>query len=66
MLLVIALFLHFVPPFWKAFEIFVLLIPLMTVAVLGWFIFHMCLAPRLRLRKLQRIRVRQGRRHPLA
>ncbi len=52
--------------FWRVLELFVPFIPLMAVIALGWFVFHMCLAPRFRLRKLQRIRVRQGRRHPLA
>ena len=51
---------------WKLLELLVPLIPLMTVIVLGWFVYHICLAPRVKLRRLQRIRVRQGRRHPLA
>jgi len=53
-------------PIWAAVELLVPVIPLMAAVALTWFVFHMCLAPRLRLKKLQRIRVRQGRRHPLA
>jgi hypothetical protein len=53
-------------PVWRSLEVFVPLIPLIAVITLAWFVFQMCLAPRLRLKKLQRMRVRQGRRHPLA
>lgn len=51
--------------FWGAISLVAPLIPLMAVAVLGWFVFHMCLGPRIRLKKLRRIRVKQGRRHPM-
>lgn len=53
-------------PLWAGTGLLATAIPLLAAAALGWFVFHMCLGPRLRLKKLQRIRVRQGRRHPLA
>ena len=53
-------------PLFAPLEVVVPVIPLMAAAALAWFVFQMCLAPRLKLKKLQRIRVRQGRRHPLA
>lgn len=39
---------------------------LLVGIALAWFAYHLCLRPKVRLRRLQRIRVRQGRRHPLA
>lgn len=56
----------FAAPIWAGAGFATLFIFVMAAAVLLWFLFRMCLAPRFRLRKLQRIRVRQGRRHPLA
>lgn len=41
-------------------------IPLLAALALAWFLYHLCLRPRFKLRRLQRIRVKQGRRHPLA
>lgn len=41
-------------------------IPLLVAVALAWFAYYLCLRPRLKLRRLHRIRVRQGRRHPLA
>jgi hypothetical protein len=43
-----------------------LALPLLIAGTLLWFAWAMCLAPRVRLKRLRRIRTRQGRRHPLA
>lgn len=43
-----------------------ILLVLFVAGVLLWFLYWMCLRRFLRLRKLRRIRVAQGRRHPLA
>jgi hypothetical protein len=56
----------FAAPIWAGAGLATIFILIMAAAALLWFLFSMCLAPRLRLRKLQHIRVRQGRRHPLA
>jgi hypothetical protein len=39
---------------------------LLIAGTLLWFAWTLCLAPRIRLKRLRRIRTRQGRRHPLA
>ncbi len=49
-----------------ASQLVMIALPLFVVGVLVWFTLRMCLVPRFRLRRLYRIRVRQGRRHPLA
>jgi hypothetical protein len=41
-------------------------IPVLFAGVLLWFVYWLFLRRWLRLRKLQRVRVAQGRRHPLA
>ncbi len=64
--LLIALSRDFAAPIWAGAGLATAFIVIMAAAALVWFVFRMCLAPRFRLRKLQRIRVRQGRRHPLA
>ncbi|HYH01058.1 MAG TPA: hypothetical protein VD837_18175 [Terriglobales bacterium] len=51
---------------WLATALANTLVVLLVVGGLGWFAYRICLAPRVKLRRLHRIRVRQGRRHPLA
>jgi hypothetical protein len=51
---------------WLAAAVINTAIPLLVAWALAWFAYHLCLRPRMKLRRLHRIRVRQGRRHPLA
>lgn len=51
---------------WLAAAVINATIPLLVACALAGFAYHLCLRPRMKLRRLQRIRVRQGRRHPLA